>query len=395
MQQSRYHLFLTCPKYISPYLSQELEELGYSERREVVSGVELEGSMHDVMRLNLLLRCAHRVLVRVADFFAYDPDDLYRKALKVDWEEWIEADGYVSVISSVDHPTITNTQFAQLKLKDAIADRIRQKFGRRPDSGPRNDRTVVYLYWHGENCSIYIDSSGVPISRRGYRVMSATAPLNEILAAAMIRATRWDRQMPFINPMCGSGTLSIEAALLASGTPSQMLRDNFGFMHIRPFNKAEWTALREVEMSKRNKAWKGSIVASDRNSSAVMATRRNAQTAEVMDFIDVRMLDFRKTPIEEGPGVVILNPEYGERMGGNEELNAVYASIGDWFKERCGAKHGYVFSANMEALKSIGLKASRRIPFFNADLECRLVEFELYSGSRKQRSSEGESNGVA
>ncbi len=391
MQQQ---LFITCPKYISPYLSEELTELGYPTHNTQTAGVFVEATMQDVMRLNLRLSCAHRVLLLVDEFIANSPEELYRRALKCSWEEYIPLDGYFSVISSVDHPSITNTQYAQQKLKDAIADRMRQKFGRRPDSGSKTDKSVVYLYWHKEKCSVYVDTSGTPISRRGYRMLSHIAPLNEILGAAIVRATAWDRNSAFINPMCGSGTLAIEAALWATNTPSQFLRDNFGFMHLQNYKESSWTEVRAVEMKKRNLTWDGKIIASDSHSSAVMATRKNTQAAGLQDIIDIRMLDFRKTPMPEGPGVVVLNPEYGERMGSSTELERVYEGIGDWFKEKCEDKRGYVFSGSMPLLKHIGLKSSRRIPFYNADIECRLVEYELYKGSRKQKAPvEGEAGG--
>ena len=238
-------IVITCPKGITPYLKQEVEALNLPVLEDEIAAVHTEGSFHDIMRLNLYLRAGHRVLMLLKSCRARNADDLYKQTVSIPWEEYIDADGYVSVSSSVLNDSIRDTRFANLKCKDAIVDRIKRVCGRRPDSGGDQDRTVVYLYWHDETCLIYLDTSGEPLSRRGYRKNPFKAPMQETLAAAVIQAMEWNGKNIFINPMCGSGTLAIEAALKALNRPAGLLRENFGFMHIKGFQKAAWNTMRK------------------------------------------------------------------------------------------------------------------------------------------------------
>ncbi|MBL7976107.1 MAG: class I SAM-dependent RNA methyltransferase, partial [Candidatus Kapabacteria bacterium] len=290
----------TCPKFISPILKREMESLGYTVQAAYQTGVEIEGTFEDVLRLNLLLRTAHRVLWLVQRFKAQTPDDLFYNARSIEWEQFIDENGYVCIVSSVDTPSITNTQFANQKLKDAIVDRLRSVTGKRPNSGPGTDKTVVFLYWKGSECVVYLDTSGTPISKRGYRQQPHKAPLNELLAAAIVLSTKWDKDTAFVNPMCGSGTLAIEAAMIARNIPSQYRRTNFGFMHIKLFDAAVWEELRRKEKRNEKQELSFPIIASDRDSQAVAATRTNARSAGVLHDLDVRICDFAKTPIPEG-----------------------------------------------------------------------------------------------
>lgn len=378
----------TCPKFISPILKREVESLGYTVQAAYQTGVEIEGTFEDVLRLNLLLRTAHRVLWLVQRFKAQTPDDLFYNARSIEWEQFINENGYVCIVSSVDTPSITNTQFANQKLKDAIVDRLRSVTGKRPNSGPGTDKTVVFLYWKGSECVVYLDTSGTPISKRGYRQQPHKAPLNELLAAAIVLSTKWDKDTAFVNPMCGSGTLAIEAAMIARNIPSQYRRTNFGFMHIKLFDAAVWEELRRKEKRNEKQELSFPIIASDRDSQAVAATRTNARSAGVLHDLDVRICDFAKTPIPEGEGVVVLNPEYGKRLGVDSELEMTYSRMGDWFKQQCTGKKGYIFTGNIELAKKIGLKPSRKTEFFNGDIECRLFEYELYSGSKRTPEQE-------
>jgi putative N6-adenine-specific DNA methylase len=264
-------------------------------------------------------------------------------------------------------------------------DRIKEKCGQRPDSGPDQDRTVVNLYWKKGVCSLYLDTSGEPLSRRGYRKVSMEAPMQETLAAAVIMATGWKGDGHFINPMCGSGTLAIEAALTALNMPPGALRDNFGFMHLKGFKKAFWNELRAQAKREAKKTLQCRIIATDRRKEVVEAARKNAFTAGVQHLIEFSLCDYSETSIPGGKGIVILNPEYGERMGRIKELEGVYRGIGDFFKQRCKGFRGYLFTGNLDLAKKIGLKTKRRIPFFNGGIECRLLEYELYEGSRERK----------
>ena len=379
-------ILVTCAKGIPPFLKQELLGLGFPVLSETVAGIETEGTIEDTMRLNLNLRTGHRVLFLLMEFIAADADALYRAVSeKIPWEDYIDENGYFSVASSVDNPTIRDSRYANVKCKDAIADRIRKMRGQRPDSGSAQDGAVINLYWKEDRCSLYLDTSGEPLSRRNYRKIPLTAPMQETLAAAVIMATGWKGEDNFINPMCGSGTLAIEAALIARNRAPGLLRGNYGFMHIKGFNGPLWKEL-IAEAKKRSRETPGCrIIATDIKSGAVEAARKNAAAAGVEHLIEFGVSDYSETEVPEGGGIVVLNPEYGERMGEVLELEGVYEGIGDFFKKKCKGYTGYLFTGNLDLAKKVGLKAKKRTPFFNGRIECRLLEYELYEGSRKNK----------
>jgi 23S rRNA G2445 N2-methylase RlmL len=381
-------ILITCAKGIAPFLREELLHLGFPVIDETVAGIATEGTMNDTLRLNLLLRTGQRVLFLIKEFSAGDADALYREVSKIEWEDYIAEDGYICVTSSVDNPAIRDSRYANVKVKDAVVDRIKEKRGQRPDSGPDQDRTVINLYWKGDNCSLYFDTSGEPLSRRGYRKIPMTAPMQETLAAAVIIASGWNGGGHFINPMCGSGTLAIEAALIALKKAPGLLRNNYGFMHIKGFNKSLWDDLRAKAKTEARKTLGFKIIATDIRTTAVEAARKNAATAGVEHLIEFGVCDFSETAIPDGGGIVILNPEYGERMGKITELESLYKGIGDFFKQKCMGYTGYIFTGNPGLTKKVGLRAKRRVQFFNSAIECRLLEYVLYEGSRKSKYTE-------
>jgi putative N6-adenine-specific DNA methylase len=382
-------ILITCAKGITPFLREELLLLGFPVTSETAAGLETEGTMDDTLRLNLLLRTGHRVLFLLRKFSAENAEDLYRAVSDIAWEEYIAGDGYICVTSSVDNPTIRTALFANVKCKDAIVDRIKEKCGQRPDSGPEKDRAVVNLYWKGEDCSIYLDTSGEPLSKRNYRKIPMKAPLQETLAAAVIKATAWNGRGHFINPMCGSGTLAIEAALAGLNRASGIFRDNFGFMHLKGFNESFWKELRAQAQKEDKKTLDCRIIATDISADAVEAAKSNAAAAGVERLIEFAVCDYSETTIPDGGGIVILNPEYGERMGQGKELESVYKGIGDFFKQKCQGYTGYIFTGNPALAKKVGLRAEKKVQFFNGAIECRLLEYALYKGSRNNKQDEG------
>ena len=379
-------ILVTCAKGITPFLKEELLLLGFPVLSETIAGIATEGTIDDTLRLNLWLRTGHRVLFLLKEFTARDADALYRSVSKIAWEECIAEDGYVCVTSSVDTPSIRDSRYANVRCKDAIVDRIKEKTGNRPDSGPAQDRAVVNLYWKDDGCSLHLDTSGEPLSRRGYRKIPLTAPMQETLAAALIRASGWNGSGHFINPMCGSGTLAIEAALAGLNRASGLLRDNYGFMHLKGFKESPWNDLRAQAKKEARKTLDCRIIATDIRREAVEAAKRNAAAAGVEHLIEFAVCDYSKTEVPDGGGIAMLNPEYGERMGKIKELEGVYRGIGDYFKQKCRGYTGYLFTGNPDLAKKVGLRAQRRIPFFNGGIECRLLEYALYEGSRMSRS---------
>ena len=376
-------ILITCARGTPGILAGEIQTQRFPIRSTLETAVETEGTLADTLRLNLSLRTAQRVLYLFDAFPAVQAEDLYRRLVMLPWEKVIAADGFLSVTSSVNTAAVNDTRFANVKTKDAIVDRIREKQGRRPDSGPGRHGAVVYLHWEQDRCEVWLDTSGEPLSRRGYRKIPLEAPMQETLAAAVILATGWDGKGPLVSPMCGSGTLAIEGALIASRQAPGILRQNFGFMHLLGFDLSAFEKQREELKKAALPKTAGRIIATDIRPEAVEAARQNARTAEVEHLIEFQTCDFRESTVPEGEGIVILNPEYGERMGDAGKLGDIYKGIGDFFKNRCLGYRGYIFTGNLDLAKQVGLRTKRRIPFYNGPIECRLLEYELYRGSRK------------
>lgn len=387
----REKIVITCPKGIAPWLAAEVRALGFADPVEGEASVETAGTLVDAMRLNLHIRTGHRVLYRLASFRTEDPDGLYRGIQQLPWETILHERGehaYLSVTSMADTPTITDSRFVNLKAKDAIVDRLQERCGVRPDSGPERDRAVVHVFWRETEVIVYLDTSGEPLSRRGYRKIPLAAPMQETLAAAVLLATGWKGRTGFVNPMCGSGTLAIEAALFAEGRAPGLLRSNYGFIHLKGFDPAAWRKLRSAA-HEAQKETAARIIATDIDPRAVAAARQNARTAGVENLIQFAVCPFAQTPVPEKGGIVVLNPPYGERTGEEGDLVGLYREIGDFFKEKCRGYLGYVFTGNLTLAKQVGLRTKRRIPFYNGEIECRLLEYELYEGSRRKEKNLG------
>ena len=285
--------------------------------------------------------------------------------------------------SNVNNATINNSMFANLRVKDAIVDRLRDKRGTRPSTGSELTGAVIHLFWKNEDAEVFIDTSGDSLARHGYRKIPGLAPMLEALAAATIYATRWDRVSPFVNPMCGSGTVAIEAALIATNRRPGLFRTNYAFMHLNGYDNAVYLKEKEA-LEKMVVAVPGlRIIATDYSDKAVDNAKKNAQAAGVANLISFKVCDFAATEIPQGVnGIMFVNPEYGERLGEVAALEITYAKIGDFMKQQCGGYFGYVFTGNLDLAKKIGLKAKRRIEFYTSTIDCRLLEYELYKGTR-------------
>ncbi|RZL63934.1 MAG: class I SAM-dependent RNA methyltransferase [Pedobacter sp.] len=377
-------VIITCNKRLSPYLQEEVLALGYTIERAFSTGVELNITLTECIKLNLNLRCASQILYSIKAFKAITPDDLYENIKAIEWEELIDFTGYFSVTSNVDNPNITTPLFANLKVKDAIVDRLKELKGIRPNSGSDANKTVVHLYWKDAEADVFLDTSGETLAKHGYRKIPGKAPMLEALASGVIFATQWDKKSPFINPMCGSGTLAIEAALIATNRAPGLYRMNYGFMHVLGYDEEVFFAERRILKEQVIKNTDIKIIASDISEDAVEVTRRNAKTAGVDTLIDFQVCDFEATPVPEGgKGSVVFNPEYGERLGVHSKLELTYKRMGDYMKQHCKGYSGYIFTGNPDLAKKIGLKASKKVEFYNGKLDCRLLEYELYDGTRR------------
>jgi 23S rRNA G2445 N2-methylase RlmL len=381
---SRSRIVITCSKRLAPYLEQDVRELGFEIERTFATGVELFGTGNDCIRLNLNLRTASQVHYSLLEFKPKNPDELYRTLSEFHWEKIISKDGYFSVTCNVDHPTINNTMFLNVKVKDAIVDRIRSETGKRPNSGSELSGAVVYLFWNEDHAEVFVDTSGETLSKHGYRKIPGKAPMLEALAVSTLMASKWDRISPFVNPMCGSGTLAIEAAMLATNRRPGLYRKNYSYMHFTGYDERVHKKEMALLKSQVKEVPGLTVVATDNREDAINISKVNAGIAGVEHLIHFQVCDFEKTNVpEEKPGVVYFNPEYGERMGEISALEKTYERMGDFMKKKCKGYMGYIFTANLDLAKKIGLKASRRIEFYTAKLDCRLLEYELYSGTRR------------
>lgn len=397
-----YPIIISCAKELSRWTELEAKDLGYRIVEVTENTVVVRGDMRDVMRLNLRLRTAHRVLVPLLRAECRNIRDLYHLVASIDWENILEPDGYFSVSSIVHNYTIRDTRLPSLYTKDAIADRMREKCQRRPDSGGENIGAAVFVYWEKNQIIVYIDTSGEPLSKRGYRKIPGSAPMQETLAAACIMALHWDGASPFVSPMCGSGTPAIEAALIAANKAPGSLKNHFAFQSIKgydriiPGEKAPLVAPRQYTGASPAQIWKEmvmkareeerttnlpKIVATDISPEAVENAHTNAIAAGVADMIDFKDCDFGDTPIPDGRGVVFFNPEYGIRLGTYDELAPVYERIGVFMNEKCAGWTGGLITGNPDLARLVDLYYKTRIPFFNGPIDCRLF---VYAGCEKK-----------
>ncbi len=376
-------LVVTCNKRLAPFLRMEVEAQGFTIDRQFSTGVELRGTMTDCIRLNLTLRCASQVLYSLKRFKANSPEEVYDVLIRMPWERVIPAEGYVSVTSTVDHFTVNNNLFVNVKVKDAIADRFRREKGKRPNSGPSLDQAVVHLFWKEEDAEIFIDTSGHTLAKHGYRKIPGKAPMLEALAAATVLATKWDRKTPFVNPMCGSSTVAIEAVMLATNRYPGLFRTNYAFMHFLGYDPGVYATERQRLDELITNVPELRVIATDISEDAIQISKVNAGVAGVESLMEFAVCDFAETTLPEPPGIIYFNPEYGERLGDATALETTYALMGDFLKKKCAGYIGYIFTGNLELAKKIGLKAGRRIEFYTSQIDCRLLEYELYAGMRR------------
>ena len=393
-----YPIIISCAKELSRWTEIEVLNLGYKPIEVTENTVVIRGSMRDVMKLNLRLRTAHRVLVPLLRTRCRNIRDLYESALSIDWENLIEVDGYFSVSSIVHNNTIRDTRLPSLYTKDAIADRMRERCHRRPDSGGENIGSAVFVYWERDEVIIYLDTSGEPLSKRGYRKIPGSAPMQETLAAACIMAMRWNKKDPFLSPMCGSGTPAIEAAMMAMNRAPGTLKGHFAFQSVKGYNRiipgeiAQRVAPRQRAGATPEQIWKEivleakdeenvtdmpRIIATDISPDAVENAHSNAIAAGVAPYIEFKACDFADSPIPDENGCVFFNPEYGIRLGTYEELAPVYERIGTFMNEKCRGWTGGLITGNPDLARLVNLYYKIRVPFFNGPIDCRLF---IYPG---------------
>ena len=368
---------------LEPVLAEELLRLGAKDVEKHNRAVSFRGDLGFMYKANLCLRTALRVLVPIEDFEVRSEQDIYAGIKKIPWEVFMDVDDTFAFSAKLNTELFGHSQYVALLAKDALADRFREKTGKRPTVDVEDPALRIRLFITGDHCSVSLDSSGDSLHKRGYREQTNLAPLNEVLAAGMVMLSGWDRMSNFVDPMCGSGTLLIEAALLAANIPPGAYRKGFGFQRWSDFDAELWAKVHAGAMERitGNKPviWGGEV-----SKNVARKAETNIAIADLKEEITVKNVAFEDRPAPEGRGVLIINPPYGERMDEDEDINALYKMIGDTLKKNWTGYEAWVLTPNLEAAKFIKLTPRPKIRLFNGALDCRFLRYELYAGSRRR-----------
>lgn len=376
VNESRY--FATCARGLEPVLAGELRDLGAGAVEPGRGGVSFAGDRALLYRANLWLRTAIRVLRPILEMPVTSPEELYEAVRGVDWSRYLTPDHTLAVDCNVRDSHITHSKYAALKTKDAICDQFIERHGRRPSVDVDEPMVGLNLHIYRDQAVLSLDSSGESLHKRGYRPILTRAPLNEALAAALILLTGWRGETAFADPLCGSGTLPIEATWLAIRRPPGLTRKRFGFQGWLDFDIELWTELRDEARRGVLKRLQVPIVGSDIRRDAIAFAVGNARAAGVGHLLRFEVKDVRDfRPPDGPPGVILCNPPYGERIGEEEELKGLYRTLGEVFRQQCAGWTTYVFTGNAALAKEIGLEPVQQIPLYNGKIPCRLLRFDL------------------
>lgn len=362
-------------------LKQELEELGYTGIEVLNRAVQVQGTWDDVYKLNVHLRCAISVLVELKSFRIKKEKDLYDVAYKYDWTSLFDVKKTFAVKGAIHSEVFRHSQYPYLLVKDAIVDCFRDKTGDRPDVNVKTPQVMIDIYVNNDQVTLSLNSSGAPLFQRGYRDSKGEAPLNEVVAAGLIKLSGWDKKMDLIDPFCGSGTIAIEAALMAADIPATIERRHYAFKNLKNFNEDTFEAIFE-KINKRVTSLPCNIYASDISAEMVTKTRRNLRALPVGRFVKTEVCSFNEVKNKGEKGMIITNPPYGERMG--ENVEELYQESGTWLKHEMTGYTCWLISSNNEALKQIGLKPDNKIRLFNGKLECSFRSFSVFEGKRSE-----------
>ncbi len=356
----------------------ELAELGAVDTRPVRRGIYFKTDRSGLYRINYGTRLCTRILAPLKRFACPDAEALYRAARGIDWSRFFNAGQTFAVFAATVGSSVPHSQFAALKVKDAVVDQFRDVFGRRPDVDARAPDLWINLHIHKDRGTLSLDTSGGSLHRRGYRTRTGEAPIQETVAAAMVRLSGWDGRMPLADPMCGSGTLLIEAAMAFCRIPAGWLRATFGFQMLPEFDPDLWQRVKAEADGRIRKLPDRLITGSDIDAGAVTMARENCKRFSQTRRISVLRMDF--TQIDQlSHHIILCNPPYGIRMqGGQGDLDAFYRRLGDFLKQRCQGSAAYIYFGNREMIKRIGLKPSWKRPLRNGGLDGRLVKYEMY-----------------
>jgi putative N6-adenine-specific DNA methylase len=370
--------FATCARGLEPILADELRELGAHQVEPGRGGVHFSGDRSTLYRANLWLRTAIRVLQPILDAKVESPDELYGAVGTLDWSQYLTLDHTFAVDCNVRDSKITHSLYAALRTKDAIVDQFMAHTGRRPSVDTEQPMVGLNLHIFRDQAVLSLDSSGESLHKRGYRPILTKAPLNEALAAALVLRSGWDSATPFIDPMCGSGTLPIEAAWIALNRPPGLTRKRFGFQGWLDFDVQLWTATRDEARRSVKKQLKAPIVGFDIRTDAVEFGRTNARAAGIGHLLQFGRQDVKTFhPPDGSPGTILCNPPYGERIGDEKDLRPLYRALGDAFALRCKGWQCWVFTGNADLAKEIDLPIAESVELWNGKIPCRLLHFKM------------------
>jgi putative N6-adenine-specific DNA methylase len=373
---TRIRYFATCGRGIEPVLADELRALGASDVRPDRGGVHFAGDRALLYQANLWLRTAIRVLQPILEVPVTSPDELYQAVRGLDWSRYLTPEHTLAIDCNVRDSHITHSKYAALRTKDAICDQFVERCGRRPSVDVDEPMVGLNLHIYRDEAVLSLDSSGESLHKRGYRPILTKAPLNEALAAAIILLARWKGDVPLADPLCGSGTLPIEAAWLALRRPPGLTRKRFGFQGWMDYDVALWTALRDEARRGVSKRLPAPILGSDVRSDAVAFATKNARAAGIGHLLHFEVRDVRYFQPPDGPpGVIVCNPPYGERIGEEKELRGLYRAIGEVLRQHCRGWKAFLFTGNARLAREVGLTPTAETPLFNGKIPCRLLEY--------------------
>ncbi|HRG39520.1 MAG TPA: THUMP domain-containing protein [Bacteroidia bacterium] len=365
-------------------LSNELQRLGARSIEVHNRAVSFTGDLGFLYKANLCLRTALRVLVPFKTFKVSDEKSLYTAIQSINWEDYMEVTDTFAIDTVINSELFTHSQYLSQKTKDAIVDQFRAKKGERPSVDLDRPTLRINLHIFNDVATLALDSSGESLHKRGYRDKTNLAPINEVLAAGLVLLTGWDKRSNFIDPMCGSGTILIEAALIANNIPPGYFREEFGFQRwekFMPFDEELWNTILDSSINKITNL-NQTIIGGELSPNVAKKAKENCKLAKVEDVVSIRNCNMKDFEVPAGRGVVVINPPYGERMV-KDNIEELYKMMGDTFKQKFAGYDCWILSSNLEAFKHVGLRPSRKITLFNGQLECKFLKYEMYSGTKK------------
>ncbi|MCB1941928.1 MAG: class I SAM-dependent RNA methyltransferase [Candidatus Accumulibacter sp.] len=380
--------FASCPRGLEPLLTEDLRAAGAADPRQTAGGVHFAGEWAVCYRANLHSRIATRILWRVGQAAYVREEDIYRLALETPWPQWFVPEQTIRVdVNAVKSP-LRSIDFVTLRIKDAICDRFRRDFGRRPSVDTRQPDVRVQGFINSDQCTLYLDTSGAPLYQRGFRQKTVDAPLKENLAAGILRLSGWQPGMALLDPMCGSGTFLLEAAQVALARAPGARRD-FAFENLRDFDRATWQGMLDAARATEKPAAPATIFGSDRSPVAVRSALANLDRAGLLPAVSLASGDVLEVAAPATQGIMVSNPPYGERVSSDDELAAFYPLLGHALKRRFAGWNCYLISADTRLPKLVRLTPSKKTPLFNGALECRLYEFRMVAGSNRGKTGQG------